>query len=58
MSGVLETKAVVLVANKTDLVRKRIVKTAGTVAVHSTISTVQLQYTVLLVQYSSSTQYY
>ena len=41
MSGVLETKAVILVANKTDLVRKRIVKTAGTVALHSNINTVQ-----------------
>ena len=29
MSGVFEEKAVILVANKTDLVRKRVVKSAG-----------------------------
>ena len=51
MSGVLETKAVILVANKTDLVRKRIVKTAGTVALHSNINTVHYSSAVLLVQY-------
>jgi ribosome biogenesis GTPase A len=30
MSGVLEEKPVILVANKTDLVRKRVIKTPGT----------------------------
>jgi hypothetical protein len=29
MSGVLEERPVILVANKTDLVRKRVVKTPG-----------------------------
>ena len=29
MSGVMNTSSVILVANKTDLVRKRVVKTAG-----------------------------
>ena len=33
MTGVMDTNPVILVANKTDLVRKRVVKSAGTIMI-------------------------